>query len=204
MSEMLKTILFDMGNVLVFFSHERMCEQIGKLCNKTAAETRQVLMESGLQHRFETGQLTLNELHQQFQQLLDHEISVEDLNRASSDIFWLNDTMPALLAELKQLGLRLVVLSNTSVPHFEFVQNNFDILDYFDDFVTSYEVGALKPDSAIYQAAIAKIQCEPHECLYTDDIEEYIHAARTHGLHAETFTTTERLREHLREHQLDV
>lgn len=201
---MLKTVLFDMGNVLVFFSHERMCEQIGELCNKTAAETRQLLMESGLQHQFETGQLTLNDLHQRFQQLMDQEISVEELNRASSDIFWLNESMPALLEELKGLGLRLVVLSNTSVPHFEFVQNNFSILEYFDDFVTSFEVGALKPDPAIYQAALGKIQCEPHECIYTDDIEDYVKAARSHGLHAETFTTTENFREHLRKHQLDV
>ena len=49
---MIRTFLFDMGNVLVHFSHEKMCAQMGALCEKSAEEVRDVLFESGMQADF--------------------------------------------------------------------------------------------------------------------------------------------------------
>ena len=42
---MIRTCLFDMGNVLLHFCHERMCAQIGGLCGRTAAEVRALLID---------------------------------------------------------------------------------------------------------------------------------------------------------------
>ena len=50
---MLRTIMFDLGNVLLYFSHERMFEQMGALCGKPAEETRELMLDSLLD--FEIG-----------------------------------------------------------------------------------------------------------------------------------------------------
>lgn len=199
---MLKTILLDMGNVLVFFCHDRMCRQMGELYRREEAEVRELLLGSGIQSAFERGTIKPHDLWHEFQlrygEGIEPAVTLEQLERAGSDIFMLNEAMPPLLEELKSLGIRLVLLSNTSISHFEFILREFEVLQYFDDYVTSYEVGAMKPDAAIYEAALAKIDCEPGECFYTDDIELYVESARRFGLHAEPFTDVPRLRQHLR------
>src|SRR5690606_20453279 len=101
---------------------------------------------------------------------------------AGSDIFELNSTIIPVLDALKSQGYRLVLLSNTCVSHFEFIWNEFEVLQRFDDYVTSYTAGAIKPDPAIFQCALEKIQCAPEEAFYTDDIVEYISQARLLGM----------------------
>ena len=97
-----------------------------------------------------------------------------------------------------------MLLSNTSVAHFEFVRERYGVLDRFDEFVLSFEVGAMKPEPAIYEAALRAIRCAPGECFYTDDILDYVTAGRRFGLQAEVFTDVPSLRRHLEERGLEV
>lgn len=195
--EPIRTCLFDMGNVLLFFSHERMCRQIGELCGRTADDVRRVLFDSGLQHEFECGRCSEAEFHRRLQRGLDVELDFDALHRAGSDIFELNEPMPGILDALKQRGMRLVLLSNTSIAHYEWVRAKFDVLDRFDDLIVSFEAGAVKPEPAIYEAALRRIDCRPPECFYTDDIAKYADIGRSYGLQAETFIGAEALRGHL-------
>jgi putative hydrolase of the HAD superfamily len=55
----------------------------------------------------------------------------------------------------------------------------------------------VKPEPAIYQAALAKIGCRPEQCFYTDDIADYVQAGRSFGLDAEVFATTTELESQL-------
>lgn len=194
---MIKTFLFDMGNVLVHFSHERMCDQMGQLCSRSGPEVREFLFNSGLQWNFERGFVSEDDFHEQFQTLSGQSVERAALIEAGSDIFWINQSLLPVLDTLKERGHRLVVMSNTSISHFQFVERQFDVLQKFDDFVLSYEVGAIKPEPRIYEAALDKIQCAPNECFYTDDISDYVATGRTFGLQAEIFTDTANLRQHL-------
>ncbi len=185
---MIRTCLFDMGNVLVFFSHDRMCEQLGDLCGRSADEMRRLLFDSGVQWNYERGWLSPEQFHDWFQTTTGCSTPIADLNRAGADIFWLNTPIVPVLDRLKELGLRLVLLSNTCLTHFEWIRDHFDVLQRFDRFVTSCGAGAIKPEPAIYTAALREIGCRPEECFYTDDIPSYVAAGREHGLRAELFT----------------
>lgn len=193
----LRTCVFDLGNVLVRFSHDRMCAQVGDLCGRTAAEIRPLLLGSGLQWRFERGHVTPEEFHAEFEQAVGRRLDPAALRHAASDIFEPQPGMRDLLDALKSQGLRLVLLSNTSTVHFEFISRAFDVLEPFDAHVLSFEVGAIKPEPAIFAAASAAAACAPHECFYTDDIPEYVAAGRAFGWHAEVFTDPASLKRHL-------
>lgn len=201
---MLKTVVFDMGNVLVHFSHDQMCAQIGELCGKTDDEIQRLIIDSGLQWNFERGLITPDELHRRVEELVGQPLSQAALAYAASNIFRLNTPIVPLLDELRQLGHRLVLLSNTSIWHFEFIRSTFDVLDRFDAFALSYEAGAIKPEPQIYEVALKALRCAPHEAFYTDDIPHYVEAGRSHGLHAEVFTDVPSLRSHLRRHGVTV
>lgn len=184
---MIKTFLFDMGNVLVSFCHDRMCRQMGELCGRSGPEIRRLLIDTGLQWAFERGEVTPDEFQQRFEAAVETKVDRERLAFASSDIFTPNESLLPVLYELKSRGHRLVLLSNTTEWHFEFVRDHFDMLKPFDDYVLSCRAGAMKPDAPIFDAALRMIDCDPGECFYTDDIPDYIAAGRKHGLDAEVF-----------------
>lgn len=194
---MIRTCLFDMGNVLLHFSHDRMCQQMGTLCGKTGDDLRRLLLDSGVQWEFERGMMSAEEFHRRFQEMVGTMVDFDKLIIAASDIFELNRPMTGILQSLKDQSLRLVLFSNTSVWHYEFIKKRFEILDYFDEHVVSFEVGAIKPEPEMYQAGLRAIRCTPQECFYTDDIPRYIEASRKHGFDAEVFTDPDRLRRQL-------
>jgi putative hydrolase of the HAD superfamily len=189
----IKTCFFDMGNVLVHFSHERMCHNIARLCDWTTAQTTTFLLEEGRQWQLERGEISEQQFHDEFCQATGKAIDFDQLRHAAADIFWLNESIVPVLHRLKSAGMRLVLLSNTSVTHLRFIERNFSVLQLMDERVTSFEVGALKPDSKIYEFALSQAQCSPRECFYTDDIEAYVRKAETFGIHSRVFTTTEKL-----------
>lgn len=195
----IKACLFDMGNVLVYFSHERMCENVVKASGVSRSVVEKILIEDGLQWQIECGQITEEEFHQQFQSLSRTTVDQSAFLTATADIFELNESIVALIDELKQQSMRLVLLSNTSINHLNFIRDRFSILDAFDDMTTSYHVGALKPDESIYLDALGRAGCLPEECFYTDDIEAYVLKGRDLGLNAEIYTTTRKTRNALRQ-----
>jgi len=200
----IQTIVCDMGNVLVHFSHERMCAQIGALCGRTAAEIRVLLMDSGLNADFERGFLSPDEMHQRLSRLVGQELDIHAVAQAYADIFTLNEPMLPLLDALREQGHRLVLLSNTSVWHFDFIWERFPILQRFDEFVVSYRAGAIKPEAAIFHAVVSVLNCPPENAFYTDDIADYIRIGREHGMQAEIFTDASAMRGHLADRGIEL
>ena len=194
---MIRACLFDMGNVLFHFSHDRMCAQMGSLCGWSGAEVRRLLFDADMLCEFERGRLSEEAFHRKFETAVGRAVDFEGLRFAGSDIFQLNESIVPVIERLKRGGVRLVLLSNTSKPHFDFLNERYDLLGEFDDFVVSYEVGAMKPEPEIFEAALSRIGCEPGECFYTDDIPAYVAQGRAFGLQAEVYTDTPALVGHL-------
>jgi putative hydrolase of the HAD superfamily len=56
----------------------------------------------------------------------------------------------------------------------------------------------MKPSPVIYQRAIAEARCFAHECFFTDDIAEYVEAAKEQGIDAVQFQSCAQIEEELR------
>jgi putative hydrolase of the HAD superfamily len=194
-----RTCFFDMGNVLVHFSHDLMCRNLTDATGLSDEAIRKFLFQDQWQWYMERGERTeadfCNELSHRAGRPLDHAA----VCHAAANIFELNTPIVPLLQQLRQAGLRLVLLSNTSITHIEFIERNFPVLGYMHERVTSFSVGAMKPDHRIFNAALKAAGCPPEECFYTDDIETYTSEARKLGIHSHTFTTVELLTASLRD-----
>jgi putative hydrolase of the HAD superfamily len=103
----------------------------------------------------------------------------------------------SLLASLHERH-RLLILSNTNPIHFPMLKANYPLFRHFDGYVLSYEVGVLKPDAAIYEEAIARAECRPEECFFTDDILVNVEAGREHGMDSVQFLSAGQLEGELR------
>ena len=57
--------------------------------------------------------------------------------------------------------------------------------DYFEFVIDSAALGAKKPESEIYQAALQRVGVDPAEVLFVgDDYQRDVVAPRTHGMQA--------------------
>ncbi len=195
-----KTILFDLGNVLVPFRQERGYAAFSEFTGLPMQEIAARLQKTTVYGDYESGRIDTAQFHATMQELLQMGFELGALREAWNRIFLPETaTSEELVAALKS-NYRLVLLSNTNELHFDWLRQRYPILRHFDAFTLSHEVQAMKPDPKIYQAAIANAQCEPHECFYTDDILNYVEAARSHGIRAELFTGEADLKRHLTNH----
>ena len=88
-----------------------------------------------------------------------------DLNDELQSIVLYEDTL-STLEELKELGFRLALCSNLAMPYGKVVSS---LLPNIDTYAWSYEVGAIKPESQIYQYLIDKLQCHAKDILFIGD-----------------------------------
>jgi putative hydrolase of the HAD superfamily len=195
----IRTFLFDLGNVLLRFSHERMVAQVAAECGRPPAWVKAWLIDGGRQWRFERGEVSEAEFAAELSRDSGQTVSVAAFRRALADIFVPNPPMEEYVRDLGGRGHRLVLLSNTCASHIAWIRERYTVLEPFDELVLSHEVGAMKPDAPIFRAALNAIGCPPGECFYTDDIPAYVTAGGEHGLDAELFTTPDAFVEQLRQ-----
>jgi putative hydrolase of the HAD superfamily len=189
----IKTVIFDLGKVLIPFDFSRGYRAMEPFCDYPAEEIPKRIAATDLVHRFETGLVEPRDFVAQLSRMLELRATYEQFCEIWSSIFLPDTLVPeSLLAGIGE-RYRLLVLSNTNALHFAMVRRNYPMLRHFDDLVLSYEVKAMKPSPAIYREAIARAGCRPEECFYTDDIPAYVEGARREGIDAVRFESCAQL-----------
>jgi putative hydrolase of the HAD superfamily len=113
---------------------------------------------------------------------LGREVSVETMMAAIRFRAY-DDAAPAL-AELRDLGLRLVCVSNWDVSLPE-VLARCGLEGALDGVVTSAEVGSRKPDPAVFTPALQLAGCSAADAVYVGDTPaEDVEGARAAGIRA--------------------
>ncbi len=192
----MNTIFFDLGNVLIFFSLKKMFDQLASCIGLSVSDIQEYLMREKIAEKYEVGRMTSQELYQTLLKKSPKNFSFEQFMHAMADIFTPNTDLWPIVEQLHAEKNRLVLLSNTNECHFRFAYSAFPILKLFDRFILSYEVGASKPSTQIFQRALQEAE---GKTFYTDDIPAFIEAGRAAGLDAETFCDAATLKRQLSE-----
>ncbi len=195
---MIKTVIFDLGKVIVPFELKRGYAALQPHCDLAPEELPQRIAAANIVVPFEEGRISPEDFVQRLSKTLGLKIEYDHFCELWSSIF-LPDPLISedLLAGLRR-RYRLLLLSNTNAIHFDMIRRNYPILRHFHDFILSYEVGAMKPDPRIYQAAIDRAGCRPQECFFTDDMPGFVEAARQAGIDAVQFQSAAQIEQELR------
>jgi len=192
-------LYFDIGNVLLKFSHRQACEQIAALCAVDAESVWDVLYASHVQEQHGRGELNDRQVYDIFCEATGTQPDFAQFDHAGSAIFQMNLDLLPLVTQLSDAGYRMGLLSNTTDSHWNYIRKRFGLLSAaFEHAVLSFEVGALKPDQKIYEAAIARAGVAPAEIFFTDDLAENVAAARAAGIDAVAYESAQRLAAELR------
>ena len=112
------------------------------------------------------------------------------LLEAGSDIFSLNTEMLPLIVNLSFSGIGVGILSNTCPAHWNFIRSRFSFVsDFFSSIVLSFEVGAMKPDKKIFDAAADQVGIAPEKIFFVDDLQENVDGALAAGWDANLFSS---------------
>ncbi|MEK7612691.1 MAG: HAD-IA family hydrolase [Patescibacteria group bacterium] len=188
MSTQIKGIIWDWGNVLGRFSHERVREQLSKYCSSPPEEMKDVLRGPSQLH--ESGALSSFRFYVVVRRILNLEADYEMFHSLWSEcIIGDNPKIEKILSRLSQ-SVPIAILSNTDPIHWEEIEKLFVVRQFFPESrrVRSYEprVRARKPDKKIYQVALQTLGLtqDAAHALFVDDIEENCEAFRALGGHA--------------------
>jgi len=184
---MITTCFFDLGNVLVSFSHDKMWRQLSQVCQLPEQTLKDLC--APLWPKYECGHLSTEEVFSYLQNFAPISIAYKEVALAASDIFEERPEMTKLLYTLKKNSLQLILVSNTCDIHYNHLRKLYSFFDLFDHLILSYELRIAKPSSGIFQKALEKAQLldHPHHGLFIDDIAENVLSAQQLGIQGHVF-----------------
>jgi len=166
----IKTIFFDLGNVIIPFDFLPAFALMAEAFDCPAAEIPARIRSTDMVQRFETGRITGEQFVSELSALIGLRMSFDEFCGLWTGIFNPEPLVPESLFLRLRANHRLLLLSNTNQIHFEMIQANYPLLRHFHGAILSYEVGAVKPSSKIFAAALSRAECHPEECFFTDDL----------------------------------
>jgi putative hydrolase of the HAD superfamily len=178
----IETVISDLGNVLLKFDNTIYFRAMARSTSRSVAEIRAITHDNlDLLTLFEKGLVSPFDFYKNAKDLLEITAGYEEFYAAYSDVFVLVPSVLDLYRRLKTKR-RMILLSNTDVVRWTFIKSKFPEILFFDDYVLSFDVGAMKPQPEIYLEAIRASGVKPERTVFIDDMPENVVGAERMGM----------------------
>lgn len=104
--------------------------------------------------------------------------------------------MRELVQSYREKGYSTAVFSNIE-PHHAEITRNLGCYQGFSPVVLSCEIGVDKPDPQAYKIMLEQVNVDPKNCIFIDNKQENIDAAKALGIDAILFTNPEQIKTEL-------
>lgn len=181
-NEKLKTVLFDLGRVLVDYNHQTTLAGLAAVSQMSADELR-VLTDGEFGDQLGRGEIGAKDLHHFF---MDKAGTTSDFDACvagyAAGIQRNEEALAYAAALTERSGVQVGIISNTNEAHAIWLHANLPELKRFSNVILSNEVGLIKPDARIYQLSLDNLQTTAADAIFVDDLAENIDAAKELGL----------------------
>lgn len=179
-------IIFDLGNVLIEWNKEKI---LSKICKNDLEYNlfNKFVFQSNLWIDLDNGKISLEFLENQLIDEMGHQYQdqIHELVWNWFNYVDLYDEVYEIIKQLKKKNFQIYVLSNTSsIFHILLDSVLSKVSSVLDGYVISCEVKMMKPQKEIYLSLVNKYQLDIKDCIFLDDLEENVEAARTLGIKA--------------------
>ena len=170
----ISAVCFDLGKVLLHFDWKLMLDRVAKKSPLAPEEMTRLLKADPEVINYEVGRVTSAKFFSHLKKLLRYRGTARELRVLFSEIF---TPLPEhiALAALLAPHYPLALISNTNEAHISHAEATYSFFSLFAVRIYSHQVQAMKPDRAIYQAALKALGgIDPLEVLFIDDLEPNI------------------------------
>lgn len=182
---MIKHIVFDMGQVLVSYVGDLVCQK----CIEDEQERKEVSTSVFVSPEWillDMGVMPEEEALKKMQDRLD----TEHKRDMAAWCFWHwheynmrpKEGMEEVVRWLKSMGYGIYLCSNASVRLLTCYKEVIPAIDCFDGVLFSADVQCLKPQKEMYQHLFDRFRLKPEECFFIDDLSLNIEGARRCGM----------------------
>lgn len=180
---MIRNVIFDLGNVLLRFRPEKLI-----MDTFNDENTCRALMEAVFRAPewllLDKGTISPEEATKAFVGYRpDFETEIKEIMSIWTKALTPIEPHVEILENMKNKGMDCYILSNFHKDAYEEQRERHAFFDHFKGGVVSAYVHQLKPDHDIYESLLNKYGLEPQSCLFLDDVEENIKAAKELGIH---------------------
>ncbi len=200
-------VVFDLGKVLLDFDFGLMARSLAECSRAGEAEIRELLDQSPLLHRYETGLMETGTFIDEVGRRIGFRETSDVFARSFGNIFTPIAPMIQLQQDLRRSGVRTVIFSNTSELAVRHIRAEFPFFAEFDHYVYSYEERAMKPLPASYESVERRTGHRLGEILYIDDRRENVDGGASRGWrviwHRDPAETVALVRRHMGHHRVD-
>jgi len=183
-SDSLRAVIFDIGRVLVRVDVGRAMKGLAENIRLSPEEIWSAIEKDSRWKDWQEGRISPANWHQHLNRKLGGSLTFEQFSRVWNSALdpqaIQDDRMLASIAKHCRLGL----LSNTDPIHVAHLEATHSFFRYFPPKVRTYSciVGASKPSPLIYREALRRVEAQPAESVFVDDVQENVEAARTLGM----------------------
>jgi putative hydrolase of the HAD superfamily len=178
---MIRTIVFDFGNVIGFFDYGITTHRLASHSRLSADAIRRFMYGGELEDAYESGRISSTEFLRRVREGCALTCPDAALTLAYADMFWPNEAVCAVVPRLRP-HYRLLLGSNTTELHSRHFARQFvNTLRHFDALVLSHEIGVRKPRPEFFHHAQRLAGCAAEECLFIDDMPANVAGARALG-----------------------
>lgn len=190
-----KTVIFDLGGVLVNLDWDLVCARLQE--HSALPDVRPEVANGPIVMSAMLGQLTPHAYHEALCRKLVASLTYEEFINIWNSLLSANEDIVPLVERLKP-DHRLVLGSNTDPIHFPYALQQFPVLKNFEQYFLSYEMDLAKPDPAFFHHILQNLDTAAAECIFIDDRAENVEAALSVGMTAFHFDSVGQLEEDLR------
>lgn len=178
----MKTVIFDIGYVLVDYDWNEYLHTIFT-DEHTIAVVKDALYNHGVWNELDRGVWTEEQLKAGFvAPAPDYEKEILEAYERAGEALTKRPYAAEWISSLKDRGYQVLYLSNWSDHMFERAGDNLSFLPLFDGGIFSCRARMIKPDPAIYQLLCDTYHLEPARCVFIDDNQKNVEAARDFGI----------------------
>ena len=185
---MIKNIIFDMGNVLIYFDRDVFLDRIGLNDPKDRELLKREVYLSLEWSRMDRGSLTDDEAADIIAQRVPSHLR-DAVHKLVNE--WDRPILPVpgmeeLVRELKEKGYGIYLLSNASLRQHVYWKR-VPGADLFDGTLVSADVHLVKPQPEIYELMCKTFCLKKEECVFIDDSTPNVEGAFFTGIPAIVF-----------------
>lgn len=199
---MIKTVIFDIGNVLMGFHWWPYIRSV--FSEETAQIVTATIWKDGRWEEFDRGVLSDEEVvKRMIDAAPDYEKEIHTALERVGECMSRHEYAIPWVKQLKEMGYQVVFLSNYSEFLMRLKPEVLDFIPYMDGGLFSCHAKTVKPNRDIYEKLCEKYHLMPEECLFVDDNQANIEGAKTFGIHAVWFQGYEKSYEEVMNYLLD-
>ena len=187
-----KTVLFDLGNVLVDIDLCAFWADLGLSFPEETAPFNEGF--ASLTRKYETGHMGTADYLRGLKIVFDKKFTLGQLQGAFSRI------LRKPIAGMSDIVFRVArthrtaLVSNTNEIHYQLGLERLSALGFLQKHYLSYQLHVMKPAAGFYEAIIQDQGILPSELLFIDDLAENVQAAKVAGMQTIHFKSPAQLK----------